>query len=168
MLLEYWCSWMKCREILFRQKYRKSILSFFIVIKFQKVLELSLILKWVERPVAHRSMRQQQPQLKQLFLRHLKAGERGTGHWPTSAQKKMKKDSTQYSVSTNQKGTSHPRLSSGGFSGLWGNKGIWSFISWEKGTFLWINMRQKGLYFYYKRELNALKTFFRKQWNLCN
>lgn len=80
MLLEYWCSWMKCREILFRQKYRKSILSFFIVIKFQKVLELSLILKWVERPVAHRSMRQQQPQLKQLFLRHLKAGERGTGH----------------------------------------------------------------------------------------
>ena len=170
MLLEYWCSWMKCREILFRQKYRKSILSFFICNKVSKSIRVVTYFEVGREACSSQINASATTSTKTAFefLRHLKAGERGTGHWPTSAQKKMKKDSTQYSVSTNQKGTSHPRLSSGGFSGLWGNKGIWSFISWEKETFLWINMRQKGLYFYYKRELNALKTFFRKQWNLCN
>ena len=41
------------KKFFFKKKYRKSMLSFFIAIKFQKLMELSLILKLVERTVAH-------------------------------------------------------------------------------------------------------------------
>ena len=45
MLLDYLCSWTSVKKFFFKKKYRKSMFSLFIAIKFQKVLELSLILK---------------------------------------------------------------------------------------------------------------------------